>query len=96
MNKGTALEGDELEAYINMKYIPDWNPNDSYKGKRVTDPKLKNCPGEQGFIPNKVFHNGILYIAQTSTSGTVPPGHRPDDVNDRTLPDNLMASQRVI
>ncbi len=94
LNKGTALEGDELEAYINMQYIPDWNPNDSYKGKRVTDPKLKNCPGEQGFIPNKVFHNGILYIAQTSTSGTVPPGHRPDDVNDRTLPDNLMASQQ--
>lgn len=97
LNKGNSLTGDEREAYITMKYIPTWNPTDSYKSQYVNDPKLANCPGERAIISNKVFHNGVLYIAQTRISMgsvTTPPGHRPDDVNDRTLPDNLMASQQ--
>ena len=97
LKKGNSLTGDERKEYILANYIPTWNPNDSYKSQYVLDPKLANCPGERSVISNKVFHNGVLYIAQTRiTTGaiTTPPGHRPDDVNDRTLPENLMASQQ--
>ena len=62
LNKGTVAEGDELEAYINMKYIPDWNPNDSYKGKRVTDPKLKNCLESKDLFQIKFFIT-VYYIS---------------------------------
>tara|TARA_B100001093_G_scaffold227326_1_gene217839 strand:- start:7794 stop:13142 length:5349 start_codon:yes stop_codon:yes gene_type:complete len=97
LNKGAALEGDERKEYILANYIPTWNPNDSYKSQYVLDSKLANCPGERSSISNKVLHNGVLYIAQTRITTeaiTTPPGHRPDDVNDRTLPDNLMESHQ--
>ena len=97
LNKGNSLAGDERKEYILANYIPTWNPNDSYKSFMVNDPKLANCPGERSGIPFKVFHNGVLYVAQTRISSntiTIPPGHRPDDVNDRTLPDNLMSREQ--